>query len=183
LVGRTIRLNDTAFTVIGIMPAEFVPPEALGQRGTEAWMPLAFLDPEARSQRGNGFLQVIGKVRAGVAAQAADDELRALGDELSRDHPGPGARTFGLAPLHDETVGGAAAMLLPLLGAVAMLLAIACMNVANLLLMRANERSPELAMRTCLGAGRVRLIRQLMTEGVLLGALGGVLGVWWPLAA
>jgi putative ABC transport system permease protein len=176
LVGASITLNGASFTVIGIMPRGFVPPEALSQRGVEAWIPLAFVDPDARSQRGNGFLQIIGRLHAGVTLQAADDELRALGAAISSDFPGPGARAFGLSPLHAETVGRIGGTIVPLLGAVGLLLAIACVNVANLLLIRASERGREMSLRRAIGARRTRLLRQLMTESLILGVLGGLLG-------
>ncbi len=176
VLGRTIMLSGTSFTIIGIMPRAFVPPEALSQRGTEAWIPLASLDAVERSQRGSGFLQLIGRLRPEVNLESANTELAALGAELSRDYPEPGERTFGLSPLHDETVGDAGSSLLPLLAAVGLLLAIGCINVANLLLMRASERAHQTALRSCLGAGRGRLIRQVMTEGLLLGLAGGLLG-------
>lgn len=181
LIGRTATLDGTAYTVIGILPPGFVPPEALNQRGTDAWIPLAGLDPTARANRRDGFLQVIGKLRPDATQESATEELTALGARISNDHPGPGPRTFGLSPLQAETVGDIGTTLLPMLAAVSLLLAIACINIANLLVMRANERSGEFALRKCIGAGRARLTRQLMTEGVLLGLLGGLLGA--PVAA
>jgi predicted permease len=176
LVGQTIDLNGTPFQVIGIMPADFLPPEALGQSGVEGWIPLAYLDPEARSQRENGFLQVIGRLRAGATLEVAVDELRALGDAISDDFPGPGRRVFGLSPLHTETVGGIGGTMATLLGAVTLLLGIACVNVANLLLVRASGRTREMALRHAIGARRTRLLRQLLTESLILGFLGGLLG-------
>lgn len=176
ILGRTIVLNGIGYNVIGIMPSDFVPPEALSQRGTEAWVSLASLDPEARGQRRNAFLQLVGRLRPEASLESAGAELEALGAEISRDHPGPGERRFGLSPLHDETVGDASSSMLPLLAAAGLLLAIGCINVANLLLMRTNERSREIAIRSCLGAGRRRLMRQLMTEGLLLGLAGGFVG-------
>jgi putative ABC transport system permease protein len=176
ILGRSVSLNGTAFTVIGVMAADFAPPEALGQRGAVAWVPLAFVDAQARARRSDGFLQLIGRLRPNATRSSAADDLTRLGREISGDFPGPGERTFGLSPLHEETVQDAGTSMTPLVVAVGFLLAIACTNVANLLLMLSAERSREMVLRGCLGAGRGRLIRQLMTENLLLGLGGGALG-------
>jgi predicted permease len=176
VIGRSVTLSGTPFTVVGVMPASFVPPEALGQRGVEVWIPLAFVDAESRRQRGSGFLQVLGRLHDDVTLEAAALELRELGASISRDFPEPGERTFGLSPLHAETIGPVGDRLIPLLGAVWLLLLIACVNVANLMLVRGSEREREMALRRVIGAGRARLVRQLLTESALLGVLGGVIG-------
>ena len=183
VLGRAVYLNGTPTTVVGVMPAGFRGPEALGQRDTEVWLPLAFLDPQARSDRRNGFLQVLGRVQTDVSLEAARTELSTLGQIFSREFPGPGDRVFGLFPLHAETIGRAGATLLPLLGAVAFLLAIACVNVANLLLIRAGERQNDFALRRAMGASRGRIIRQLLTEGLIFGLVGGALGVTLAVAS
>ena len=176
VVGRTVTLNGLPFTVAGVMPADFVPPEALGHRGVEAWIPLAFLDAESRSRRGDGFLQVAGRLRSGVTPESAAGELRDLGASISRDFPEPGERTFGLSSMHTETVGHVDERLAPLFGAVALLLVISCLNVANLLLVRGSEREQEMALRRAIGAGRTRLLRQLLAENAFVGLFGGLLG-------
>lgn len=176
VLGRTIRLNDAPFTVVGIMPRDFVPPEALYQAGTDLWVPLAFVDPAERADRRNAFLQLVGRLRPDVSLETANQELRVVSAALSRDHPEPGDRLFGVAPLREGTVGDAGRSMLPVLGAALLLLTLACVNVANLLLVRAAERRHELSVRTALGAGRGRLVRHLMVESLAIGALGGLGG-------
>ena len=177
VLGRTVTLSGTPTTVVGILPPDFVGPEALGQRDTEVWLPLAFLDPGARTNRRNGFLQVVGRVRTDVSLETARAELAVLGETLSREFPGPGDRVFGLFSLHTQTVGRAGTTIVPFLAAVGLLLAIACVNVANLLLIRASERQTELALRRAMGAGHGRIVRKLLTEGLVLGLVGGLFGV------
>lgn len=176
VIGRELQLDGRPFTVVGVAPADFIPPEALYQRGTELWIPLAFVDPDARSNRRDGFLQLIGRLRRDVDRATAVAELRSLGPEISADYPEPGERAFGLAPLHDETIGQAADRVLPLLGAVGILLAVTCLNVGTLLLVRGMARAPEMAVRLALGAPRRRLVRLALAETLLLGALGGLVG-------
>ncbi len=178
LVGSSISLSGRPFTVVGIMPPGFLPPEAIYQRRAELWMPLAFVNEELKSQRFNGFLQGIGRLRAGVTQQAAQSELEALGAQLKSEFPQQKRNyTFGLAPLLSETVGSIGSTLKPLFGAVGLLLVIACVNVANLLLVRSSEREREMALRMAIGASRRRLVRQLLTESLVLGGLGGAVGV------
>ena len=175
VLGERLVLNDRSFEIIGVLPASFAPPEAIYHGGVELWFPLAHVG-DALDDRSAAFLQTIGRVRAGVGLGAARSELSALGERLSAEYPDAGERGFWAEPLHARTVGDIGGTLFVLLGAVGVLLALACANVANLFLVRATDRARELAVRGALGAGRGRIARQLLTESVALALAGGVLG-------
>jgi predicted permease len=178
LVGRALTLDGQSFTVVGVLPAGFRAPEALGQGGTQLWMPLSRIDAASRAERRNSMLQGIGRLAAGVALEGARAELELLGGQLRDEFPREsGEHHFGLSPLLRQTVGSIAGTLTALLGAVGVLLLIACGNVANLLLVRASERGREFAVRAAVGAGRGRIVRQLLTESLLIGLTGGIAGV------
>ncbi|HKP86346.1 MAG TPA: ABC transporter permease [Blastocatellia bacterium] len=172
IVGRTMRLNEQTFTVIGVMPADFSFPN----RTTELWVPLT-LDPEDQNNRGGHGLNVIARLKSGVTIEQAREEMDAIAGRLEQQYPnvntGHGVNVF---PLYEEVVAGSRPALLILLGVVALVLLIACANVANLLLARASARQKEIAIRTALGARRGRIVRQLLTESVLLSLAGGVIG-------
>lgn len=178
LVGRTIDLGGGQFTVVGVMPEGFLPPEAMGQGTAELWIPLTLVDREARESRGDTFLMGIGRLAEGVSPSVASAELDVLGGQLQRAFPAESFdHEFGLAPLHAQTIGSVSGTLGPLFGAVALLLVIACANVANLFLVRASERGREFALRTAMGANRGRLVRQVLTEGLVLSLFGWGVGV------
>jgi putative ABC transport system permease protein len=172
IVGKTIKLNERPYTVVGVMPADFVFPN----RRSEIWIPL-MLSPEDAANRGGHNLTVIARMKDGVTVEQARADMVSIASQLEQQfqvNTGHGSNVFSL---YDEAVAGARPALLVLLGAVAFVLLIACANVANLLFARSNARQKEIAIRTALGAGRSRIIRQLLTESVLLGIAGGILGV------
>jgi predicted permease len=173
IVGKTIHLNDENYTVVGIMPAEFHFPDPDDQ----LWVPIAFR-PEQAGDHGSHYLRVLGRLKPGVTLAQGQSQMAAVAAGLTRQYPdsntGVGVR---LISLHDQVVGNVRPALLVLMGAVALVLVMVCGNVTQLLLARASARGKEFAVRLALGASRTRLIRQLLTESMLLGVTGGVIGI------
>jgi putative ABC transport system permease protein len=179
IVGRAISLDGTPYVVLGIIPSTLrLPIDYANRASTDLWVPLA-LGPIDERERGSHGLFVLGRLRQGSALRQAQAEMDAITRGFQQEYPGQYDREFGLTlvPAPDEVLGGIQPALVILLCAVAAVLMIACANVANLLLARAEVRQKEIAIRTVLGAGRFRIVRQLITEAVLLSGIGAAAGV------
>lgn len=172
LVGRTLHLGGKPFTVIGIVDQR----EKLPEFG-DVWIPLG-LTFEALEDRSMVYLGAIGRLAPGATLREARTEASAIAERLAREYPDSSTGLgIGLLPLQSVLVGNVRVQLLILLGAVLFVLLIACANIANLLLVRATAREGEIAIRAALGAGRKRIVRQLLTESVTLAIVGGAAGV------
>ena len=179
ILGRTIMLNEVPFTVVGVMPPGFHHPgntyQSVAQgESVDIWCPFDFY--AFPKDRGSHYLDAFGRLKPGISPQQATTDLTAVLSQIVAAHPNlKGWRTYTL-PLYQETIGRARNMLLMLMGAVGLLLLIACVNAANLLLARASARVREIAVRSALGAARGRIIRQLLTESLVIALAGAALG-------
>jgi putative ABC transport system permease protein len=171
ILGRTITLSGRPHEVIGVMPPLLRWPEK-----AELWKPLA-PQPTVREARGAFWLPVIGRLKPGVSVEQARRQMTQIADRLEQEYPDNRGYGVNVVPLHRQLVGNIERPLVILLVAVGFVLLIACVNLANLMLGRTSARRKELAIRTALGAGRGRLIRQIVTETVVLALLGGGVGV------
>jgi len=191
VIGKSLTINGKTYQVIGILPRSFsLPREVLptlgGAEQAEILLPLP-LAPDAAQNRDREDYNIIGKLKKRVTLQQAQAEMDTITAGLRRDHPTNyppnGGLTFGIVPLSEQVVGDSRGALFVLLFAVAFVLLIACANVANLQLSRALARQKEIALRMAIGASRMRIARQLLTESVLLSLCGGALGVLLALAS
>ena len=179
VINQTVRLNGQPYTVVGVMPPTLNFPQ-----NAQFWIPASYDVPgcggpgDPRGQRGMHCLRGIARIKAGTSLQQANAELKTISDQLAKQYPDEASNFIALAtPLQDQLVGSARTPLLVLLGAVACVLLIVVANVANLLMARATVRARELAIRAAVGANRSTLMRQLLTESVVIALVGGALGV------
>jgi putative ABC transport system permease protein len=178
VVGKTIRLSGEDFTVVGVMPGAFRLPD---QRERELWTPIAFSESE-KSLHHAHYIDVIGRLKSDASVEHARADLDTIATRLAQEHPEANSGwTVSVTPLLDFVVGDAKMILWIVFSAVGLVLLIACANVMNLSLARAVTRQREMAIRAALGAGRIRIVRQLVTESVIIALIGGV--VAWPLAS
>lgn len=174
VVGQDIILNNAKYTVIGIMPAnfQFFDPEI------SLWTPMAFT-PQQLQSRNSHYLEVVARIKDGVSFDQAQSEIKTIMARIRADHPTEtgGKLDAYIVPLSKQFVGSVRRPLILLLIAVALVLLIACANIANLLLSSATSRKKEIALRAALGADKSRLLRQMLTESLLLSGIGGILGL------
>jgi len=182
IIGQQLVIDGVSHEVVGVMPAGFQFPLR-----SEMWTPLRFSARDLETQRGAQYIQVIGRFKPGVTIDRSREEMHAIGARLARDFPRTNRETtVSVQPLRETMVRNVRQSMFVLLGAVGLVLAIVCVNVAGLVLIRSIGRSRELAVRVAMGAGRITLVRALFIESLLLGLAGGATGLvlaYWATTA
>ena len=183
VIGQRVRLDNDLYTIVGVLPPQFHPPSPPGLHPVDMWITSGFrADPFLPPQRSVRFIPgLIARLNLGITPQQAHAQLEAFSDSLRReygsDYPATAGWTLSITPLTEVVVGSARTLLTSLLLAVGLILLIACVNVANLLLVNATARQREMSLRLALGATRGRIIRQMLTESVLLSLMSAAVGV------
>ncbi|HEX8561277.1 MAG TPA: ABC transporter permease [Pyrinomonadaceae bacterium] len=180
VVGKVVNLDGTGVTVVGVMPPDFkwfIKENSLSGKPAEVWVPLTLAEQRGGARRGR-YLSAVARLKPGVSIEQARVEMDTVASRIEAEYP-DWAKNWGVAvvPLRDQLAGEIRPALLVILGAVGFVLLIACVNVASLLMARSAGRRREMALRAALGAGRMRIVRQLLTESLLLAVIGGALGL------